>query len=273
MKTLLLAGVALSAALLATGASAADAQTGWYGALDAGLHHTNAVKASSDGTAPDGAPYNWSFGTESDWAGFARVGYKFNSHFRVELEGGYRKSALSTVRANDSSTRPLEPAGLCTAGVIRTSASATCGKSGGTFNATTGMLNAIWDFMPSEPVNPFVGVGLGAAQLDVTSTAQFATAPAGAAIQNLRIDSQKNVLAYQALAGVSWRATERLRVDLTYRHLKGADKHLPSGLALPERGKKALRKQERYKRILEREAAAAVAAEVAGRAPKDAAMA
>jgi hypothetical protein len=56
-------------------------------------------------------------------------------------------------------------------------------------------------------------------------------------------------------------------------HLKGADKHLPSGLALPERGKKALRKQERYKRILEREAAAAVAAEVAGRAPKDAAMA
>ena len=56
-------------------------------------------------------------------------------------------------------------------------------------------------------------------------------------------------------------------------HLKGADKHLPWGLALPERGNKALKKQERYKRILEREAAAAVAAEVAERAPKDAAMA
>ena len=98
MKTLLLAGAALSAALLASSVSAAELQPGWYGALDAGQHHADTLKATSDGTAPDGGAYHWAFGSEGDWAGFARVGYQFNSHFRVELEGGYRKSALTTVR-------------------------------------------------------------------------------------------------------------------------------------------------------------------------------
>jgi hypothetical protein len=58
-------------------------------------------------------------------------------------------------------------------------------------------------------------------------------------------------------------------------HLKGADKHMPPGLALPEKSKKKQRQLERYARICEREAAAAAAAEDAARAPaapKDAAM-
>ena len=127
MKTLLLAGAALSAALLASSVSAEELQPGWYGALDAGEHHAFTTKTTSDGTAPDGGAYHWGFGSDSDWAGFARVGYQFNSHFRVELEGGYRKASLSTVRATDGSTRPLEPAGLCVSSIVRSAASATCG--------------------------------------------------------------------------------------------------------------------------------------------------
>jgi hypothetical protein len=49
-------------------------------------------------------------------------------------------------------------------------------------------------------------------------------------------------------------------------HLKGAEKHLPRGLALPQRSKKKQRQLERYARICEREAAAAAAP------PRDAAM-
>ena len=44
MKTILMAGVALSVAITATAASAAP-QDGWYGAIDAGVHDTKIGRA------------------------------------------------------------------------------------------------------------------------------------------------------------------------------------------------------------------------------------
>ncbi|MDP2116432.1 MAG: cell envelope biogenesis protein OmpA, partial [Brevundimonas sp.] len=78
MKVKLLAGVAM-AGLFTAGVANAE-PNGWYGALDAGWH-------AADVETNRGIS---SFEVEDDWAGFARLGYRFDQSWRVELEGGYR---------------------------------------------------------------------------------------------------------------------------------------------------------------------------------------
>ena len=88
MKFKLLAGVAMAAACAASGAAA---QEGWYGAVDLGYHFPREYDNTSSNNAPiSGRPYSWEFNQEKDWAGFARLGYQLNPHWRVELEVGYR---------------------------------------------------------------------------------------------------------------------------------------------------------------------------------------
>ena len=82
------------------------------------------------------------------------------------------------------------------------------------------MGNVIYDFMPSSRINPFVGLGVGVARVDVKTLGQFSAVPAGQTpYQNLSIDDNDTVFAYQGLAGLAWQATDRLSVDLTYRML------------------------------------------------------
>ena len=85
MKLKLLAGAAVAAALVASGASA---QVGWYGAVDLGYHWPEGIKADSTALAANGIKYTWRFNQEDDWTGFARLGYQFTDHWRVELEAG-----------------------------------------------------------------------------------------------------------------------------------------------------------------------------------------
>ena len=127
MKKILFAGAAASVALFAASAQAAT-QPGWYGALDVGAHTTDTIKSGSSLDAPDGSPYSFNWSTQTDWVGFARVGYQFTDHVRVELEGGYRPTTLNGVLASDQS-RTGEPAGLCTVGVTRTASAPSCGLS------------------------------------------------------------------------------------------------------------------------------------------------
>ena len=97
MKFKLLAGVALAAVFTAAGASAQE--TGWYGALDLGYHWADGINATSSNPAPDGKDYDWRWSYENshEWAGFARLGYRFDPHWRVELEGGFRNGSLGEV--------------------------------------------------------------------------------------------------------------------------------------------------------------------------------
>jgi OOP family OmpA-OmpF porin len=97
MKFKLLAGAALAAAFVATGASA---QEGWYGAIDLGYHWPEGIEAKSSVNASNGSPYRWTFDQEKDWTGFVRLGYQVNPHWRVELEGGYRPGDIDAVRGD-----------------------------------------------------------------------------------------------------------------------------------------------------------------------------
>ncbi|RZI98357.1 MAG: cell envelope biogenesis protein OmpA, partial [Brevundimonas sp.] len=90
MKVKLLASVA-TAGLLAAGAAAAE-PNGWYGAIDAGYHTLGDVETRSQTT---GALFD--IGTEGDWAAFARLGYRFDQNWRVELEGGYRQNDIEMI--------------------------------------------------------------------------------------------------------------------------------------------------------------------------------
>lgn len=215
MKLNLLAGAAF-VAVVAASAAHADSPNGWYGALDAGWHSTSTVKGSSSKNAPDGLPYVWNYDTKDNWAGFARLGYRVNPNWRVELEGGYRPGNLSNVSGSQASRAATEPFGLCNP--------AGCTTPGGHINSWTVFGNVIYDFLPDAKVNPFVGAGLGVNYVDVGFTDAFKTTGGTLpAFQVLKADDSHTSVAYQLLAGLAWAASDRIAVDLTYRYLKGSD--------------------------------------------------
>ncbi|WP_337185473.1 outer membrane beta-barrel protein [Phenylobacterium sp.] len=220
MKLKLLAGAAMAAAFAA---SAASAQTGWYGAVDLGYHWPESLEATSSNNAANGSPYEWDFNQEKDWAGFARVGYQLTDNWRVELEVGYRGGDFDSVNGVNQAV-----IGLCTPGVVRTAAAPGCGAPDGDISSWTFMGNIIYDFLPGSTISPFLGAGIGANHVSVDVVGQFsnvtgAITAANPAIQNLTIDDSDTAFAYQGIAGLAWRVTDKLRVDLTYRYLSGGD--------------------------------------------------
>ncbi len=177
MKLKLLAGAALAATLVASGASAQD--SGWYGAIDLGYHWSD----DSNYDVPVGT--NPNVDPDDEWVGAARLGYRLSPHWRVELEGAYRPGEV--------------PVGG--------------DFNGGDLEVWSLMGNVIVDLIPDGDLSPFVGVGAGiaAAQFDTTTPARFI------------VDESDAVWAWQAIAGVSAKATDRINVDLTYRYFQTDD--------------------------------------------------
>ncbi|OXE36257.1 MAG: hypothetical protein CGW95_08865, partial [Phenylobacterium zucineum] len=228
MKFKLLAGAAMAAVCVASGASAAD--TGWYGAVDLGYHWPDSFALKSSNNASTGQPYAWDLSQKEDWAGFARLGYRVSNNWRVELEGGYRTGDVNSFRGGAGQAI----VGVCAPGVIRTAASPTCGAPSGSVQVWSLMGNVIYDFAPDAVINPFLGAGLGASQIKVDGLqGQFSNvtgtiSAANPAYQNLSISKSDTTIAYQLIAGAAWKATDLLNVDLTYRYLGGADSSFKS---------------------------------------------
>ena len=216
MKLQLLAGVAL-AAVFAAGAASAQ-ETGWYGAVDLGYHWPEGISTEGDAALRDGAPAHWTWATDDDWAGFVRLGYQFNPNWRAELEGGYRPGDITSVRGNPVRQQPYA---LCTPGVTRTTAAPTCGSPSGSIDSWSLMVNVLYDLAPDSWINPYVGAGLGINRLDVSALGQFSgvgpVTASNPAIQNLTVDDDDIAVAWQAIAGASIKATDKLKIDVTYR--------------------------------------------------------
>jgi outer membrane protein OmpA-like peptidoglycan-associated protein len=225
MKTKLMAGAALAAVFAAaTGAHAQAPINGWYGGIDGGWHQLDArggISTTSSNNAPDGSPYGYRFKekTGGDWTALARVGYRFNQNWRVEIEGGYRHGDLGQTLGSANRAQPFA---ICAAGAV-----GNCGKPDGQMDNYTVMANVIYDidfpfgFMRNLPVHPFIGGGVGAARLNIREFGKFSGGiPAGdGGNQYLTVSDSDTAFAYQGLAGVTWQATPRLNVDLTYRAL------------------------------------------------------
>jgi outer membrane protein OmpA-like peptidoglycan-associated protein len=117
---------------------------------------------------------------ENDWSGHLGVGRGFANGFRAEGELGYR--------SNDIEDFPGEVTALAL------------------------MANLYYDFNRDGRWQPYIGVGVGGAQVEVDG-----------GVGPITFDSDDTVFAYQGLAGVAVGLSDRLSLDIGYRYFVAPD--------------------------------------------------
>lgn len=117
---------------------------------------------------------------EDDWSAHLGAGYAFANGFRVEGELARRE--------NEFESFPGEA------------------------RATSLMLNAFYDFHREGRIRPYVGVGVGGANIE-----------AEGGVGPISFDDDDTVFAYQALVGVAFEITEQLDLDVGYRYFVAPD--------------------------------------------------
>ncbi|RZJ06088.1 MAG: porin family protein, partial [Brevundimonas sp.] len=202
VKTLILATSAAGALALSAGAASAD-PNGWYGAVDAGYHSLgNAETFGNPGPEFD-------IDVQGDWAGFARLGYRFTPNWRVELEGGYRDNNQFDYIVSPG---PGLPTGICNV----QPPVGPCLTPEGELSAATLMANVIYDFGDeSWSLRPFIGLGAGAARISTN----FVGTLGGQRTIGIAAEDHSVDLAAQGILGLAWAIGDRANVDLTYRYL------------------------------------------------------
>ena len=182
-------GVLAAAFLLAP--TAALAQTSgpqWYGGFSGGLNVANDIDFFSGALSAD-------IDTEFD-TGYALSGVVGADFGDVWEYGGIRVEAELAYRSNDVD-------------VHKTGGTALAG-SDGDVTALSGMVNVLHDFLPGADIRPYVGLGLGFAQISYNDFGVTAI-PAV-------LDDEDTVLAYQAIAGASYALSPTLALTGDYRY-------------------------------------------------------
>lgn len=88
------------------------------------------------------------------------------------------------------------------------------GSSDGDVSSIGGFANVIYDFNRGGAFQPFLGAGVGLAQVD---------------LDNGAFDDDDSGLAYQAKAGVAYKINDRLSAELAYRYVVVTDLEFGSG--------------------------------------------
>ena len=204
MKVKLLAGVAM-AGLFAAGVANAE-PNGWYGAVDAGYHTIDTIESRSQTTGRQ-----FDFEAQDDWAAFARLGYRFDQNWRVELEGGYRSNDIETITSPSAGL----PSGVCAIGPV----ASPCVGPDGEISAASLMMNVIYDFgSEGDALRPFIGLGAG---MNRVNTEFLGTLGGSTTLRGVGVgaDDSSTELAAQAIAGLAFAISDRAHLDLTYRYL------------------------------------------------------
>ena len=118
------------------------------------------------------------------------VGTIISSAWRVEGEFGYRKNDLDKMDFDSNNNFSWE--------------------DGGDVTALSMMGNGYYDFNNRSRFSPFVGAGLGFANVEYD-------------LDSMDHKDDDNVVAYQLILGVGFAATEKFSVDLQYRYFATAD--------------------------------------------------
>jgi opacity protein-like surface antigen len=219
-------------ALLMGSAAWADAD-GWYAAVDAGWQKDYSTQAESQFTKPNGVTAKWRFRTQDDWAGFARLGYRFNPNWRAEIEGGYRNGSLDYIHGNRSVQSPPADGNEPTAVCATASANDACDSPSGYANNWTVMANVIYDFFPEAQLHPFVGVGAGVDILKIKASGKYNDLPNGSGLTEpelFRVDDSSTSFAYQVLAGAAWNISDQWSLDVTWRMIHSKEKFASTAL-------------------------------------------
>ena len=186
---------ATAAAALASAGSVANAQDGWYGRADLGY--------SFDGTLDHDAEADslYSLGGDSDIDGglagaHLGLGYGFDNGFRLETTFGYRGGSL-------------EPDGVVNGGPAVDSAIYRYEQgSDGKMQMWDLMFNGLYDFNPEGQVQPYLGAGVGLAQLNAKAFSLRALLPDGSATTVNGFSDKDTSVAYQLLAGIGYDITD-----------------------------------------------------------------
>jgi outer membrane protein OmpA-like peptidoglycan-associated protein len=159
------------ATLLAGGASAAYATEGWYGRVDAGYSFEGSI--DYEGIEAE---------MENDWVESLGLGYAFQNGLRLEGEVAHRYNETAV-----------------DLGIF--------GTGDGDAHAWSAMGNVYYDFNHGGAVQPYVGLGVGAARLNVNQFFFLAL-----------VDDQETSFAYQGMAGLAFAVTDQLTLDVGYRY-------------------------------------------------------
>ena len=154
-----------------------------------------------------------------DWLVLGRIGYRLNGHIRFEAEGGYRHETVTSFNGFDAGD-DADRFYLCHSG---STGSGDCANPKGSETAWSAMGNVIFDLLPHSRINPFIGGGAGVIGLKLHSGGIVVGGPP--TIVPITpfvavVDSSDTHFAYQGIAGVSFRATDRVNVDLTYHYTR-----------------------------------------------------
>lgn len=136
------------------------------------------------------------FDFDKGWTGAVELGYQTNFNMRLGLELAYANLPFTNKVTNGSNT----------------------GKA----KALTGFINAYFDLPSSARLTPYVGAGIGYTGIKLNDFQMRANSPVR--------KSRSGALAYQFIAGASYRLSPQWALTLDYRHMRTA------GLALPDGG-------------------------------------
>ena len=169
------------AALLAGTSGVANATEGWYGRGDIGWSFDGSVQPE----------FTTDFVLEHDWTEHLGLGYAFQNGFRVEGELSHRFNQMRE-----------EPGNL----------------DDGDIHAWAAMANLFYDFNKGGGLEPYIGVGVGAARLN------------GSAFNGgLSWIGEDTVLAYQGMVGVAASVNEQLDIDVGFRYFRADEFEFDEG--------------------------------------------
>ena len=201
-------------------AAAEHNQTGLYLGVGGGLNyfvHSDARTTSSPdstravvATPPD---------HELGFAVSAQVGYQTPFDMRFEFETAYRYNTLqSTIENFGSASQSGASSPYGGANVTAT------GRSGNQESSLAFMANAIYDinlrhlFKVDTNFTPYVGVGVGAARIEIVGnySTPYPTPPGSLAA--LDFGGKQWALAYQGIVGVSYNVSQAITIGVDYRY-------------------------------------------------------
>ena len=189
---------AAAATLAAT--PAAYAYQGLYGSIGAGLNYMENERDVSNDAG--GGPFLFDSNADYDKGVgvYTALGYAWGNNWRTELEFSYRGNDIDQI----------DPDGAGFSGWPS-------GTISGDTTALAVMANILYDIDLGGALTPYIGGGVGIADLDHDIVGSNA---AGAPTAPLTISYAENtrVLAYQAIAGVAYDLAEGLALDLSYRY-------------------------------------------------------
>ena len=202
MKRIWLCASAVLALAAAPGIVSAD---GWYGSAGTGYSIGGSVDIDSpiNPTGPGQSPYVIGKGAKGDggWGGNIAIGYAFENGFRVETALGKGNAGFKD-NGNTSTV--------------------------GNIGVWTAMVNGLYDFNRDGTVNPFLGAGVGMARVKMLAGSFDGANSASPLLalsrtSSVAVDDADTGFAWQLVAGLGLKLSERLSADVTYTYVNVAD--------------------------------------------------